>query len=85
MIFQRCDTERDSDRLATDIKRKFNIADLLSDPESRDRPKKESPGALALYGSRAILTLGLPRDAVEIVGFVGLVAATIWAWRMKKA
>ena len=39
----------------------------------------------AIYGSRAILTLGLPRDAVEIVGFAGLVAATIWAWRMKKA
>jgi MerC mercury resistance protein len=62
-----------------------------------DYRQHESPGALALdivgtlvvifaiYGSRAILTLGVPRDAVEIVGFVGLIAATIWDWRMKKA
>jgi hypothetical protein len=33
----------------------------------------------SLYGARFIqTTLGIPRDAVEIVGFAGLIAAAIW-------
>jgi hypothetical protein len=40
----------------------------------------------SLYGSQAIRTiLGVPRDAVEIVGFTGLFAAAIWDWRLKNA
>jgi Flp pilus assembly protein TadB len=40
----------------------------------------------SLYGSQVIRTiLGMPRDAVEIVGFAGLVAAAIWDWRRNKA
>lgn len=39
----------------------------------------------SLYGSRTIRNMGVPRDAVELVGFVGLVAAAIWDWRLKKA
>jgi hypothetical protein len=37
------------------------------------------------YGSQAIRTMGIPRDAVEILGFAGLVAAAIWDWRLNKA
>ena len=38
----------------------------------------------SLYASRFIQTnLGIPREAVEIVGFAGLVAAAIWDWRLK--
>jgi hypothetical protein len=29
--------------------------------------------------------MGIPRNAVEIVGFAGLVAAGIWDWQLKKA
>jgi hypothetical protein len=40
----------------------------------------------ATYGSRIIDTvLGVPRDAVEIVGFAVLLAGAIWDWRLKKA
>jgi hypothetical protein len=39
----------------------------------------------AIYGSQGIrTTLGIPSEAVELVGFAGLVAATIWDWRLKK-
>jgi len=38
----------------------------------------------SLYGSQAIQMMGIPRNAVEIVGFAGLVAAGIWDWRLKK-
>jgi hypothetical protein len=38
----------------------------------------------SLYGSQAIRTMGIPRDAVEIVGFAGLIAAAIWDWRLRK-
>ena len=38
----------------------------------------------SLYGSQVIRAMGIPRDAVEIVGFVGLVAAAIWDWRLRK-
>ena len=39
----------------------------------------------SLYGSQAIQMMSIPRNAVEIVGFAGLVAAGIWDWRLKKA
>jgi hypothetical protein len=39
----------------------------------------------SLYGSQAIQMMGIPRNAVEMVGFAGLVAAGIWDWRLKKA
>jgi hypothetical protein len=39
----------------------------------------------ATYGSRIIDTvLGVPRDAVEIVGFAVMLAGAIWDWRLKK-
>jgi hypothetical protein len=38
----------------------------------------------SLYGSQAIGAMGIPRDAVEIVGFTGLVAAAIWDWQLRK-
>jgi MerC mercury resistance protein len=37
----------------------------------------------SLYGSQTIQMMGIPRNAVEIVGFAGLVAAGIWDWRLK--
>jgi hypothetical protein len=40
---------------------------------------------LSLYASQAFEMMGIPRNAVEIVGFAGLVTAGIWDWRMKKA
>ena len=39
----------------------------------------------SLYGSQAIQMMSIPSNAVEIVGFAGLVAAGIWDWRLKKA
>ena len=39
----------------------------------------------SLYRSEAIPMMGIPRNAVEIVGFAGLVAAGIWDWQLKKA
>src|SRR5262249_12033239 len=39
----------------------------------------------SLYGSQAIRMMGIPTNAVEIVGFAGLVAAAIWDWQLKKA
>ena len=39
----------------------------------------------SLYGSQPIRMMGVPRDAVEIVGFAALVAAAVWDWRLKKA
>jgi len=39
----------------------------------------------SLYGSQVIRMMGIPRDAVEMVGFAGLVASSIWDWRLKKA
>jgi hypothetical protein len=39
----------------------------------------------SLYGSQAIRMMGVPKDAVEIVGFAALVAAAVWDWRLKKA
>jgi hypothetical protein len=38
----------------------------------------------SLHGSQAIRTMGIPRDAIEIVGFAGLIAAAIWDWRLRK-
>ena len=37
------------------------------------------------YGSRIIATTGIPRDAVEIVGFAILLAGAVWDWQLKKA
>jgi hypothetical protein len=38
----------------------------------------------SLYGSQALQMMSIPGNAVEIVGFAGLVAAGIWDWRLKK-
>jgi hypothetical protein len=38
----------------------------------------------SLYGSQALQMISIPGNAVEIVGFAGLVAAGIWDWRLKK-
>jgi len=39
----------------------------------------------SIYGSQAIRMMGMPRDAVEIVGFAALIAGAAWDWRLKKA
>ena len=39
----------------------------------------------SIYGAQAIRATGIPRDAVEIAGFVILIAAAIWDWRARKA
>jgi hypothetical protein len=39
---------------------------------------------LSLYGSQVFQMMNIPANAVEIVGFAGLVAAGIWDWQLKK-
>jgi hypothetical protein len=39
----------------------------------------------AFYGSHAIRPAGIPRIAVEVVGFVILIVAAIWDWQLREA
>jgi hypothetical protein len=39
---------------------------------------------ISLYASRSIASLGIPRDVVEILGFIGLIGAATWDWRLKR-
>jgi MerC mercury resistance protein len=40
---------------------------------------------LSLYGTQAIQMMRMPSNAVELIGFAGLVVAGIWDWRLKKS
>jgi hypothetical protein len=37
----------------------------------------------SLYASRLIAVLDIPRDAVEVLGFAGLIGAAVWDLQLK--